>query len=112
MEIEVTAGTGSIDEDIIYADETGLMTTNWKLGENGNEQELTCRIKDEDNKLYVEFTINATAFYYNKWNTIEQGYLCGIQDMVADTINHRITSYNVCYTKLLRGSFCRIAFIT
>ncbi|QIA07053.1 WD40/YVTN/BNR-like repeat-containing protein [Draconibacterium halophilum] len=89
MEITVSEGGGIVDNDVLYPDENGVMTTKWQLGNDTNNQLLTCRILDSDNKQYVEFTIVATAYFYNNWNTITQGNLIGIQDMIADTINHR-----------------------
>lgn len=89
MEIQVTEGGGSVDNEMISADATGTMTTRWKLGETTNAQELTCRILDSDDKFYSELTLNATAFFMDKWNTISTGFLVGIQDMVRDTVNNQ-----------------------
>lgn len=89
LEIEVSDGNGSVDDTSVTADETGKMSTRWKLGNDKNDQILSCRILDASDKVYKEFTINATAFLTDKLNTIKSGFLVGIQDMVSDTVNHR-----------------------
>ena len=93
MKIEVTEGGGIVDSDIIYADNNGEMTTQWELGNSSNEQVLSCQVLDPENKVYIEFTIEATAFFLDQWNTVKTGYLVGIQDMVADTVKQRSMMY-------------------
>lgn len=89
LEITLTKGGGSVDQEVIQADENGKMTTKWKLGNASNEQELNCRILDSNGMIYGEFNIRATAFIMNDWNEISQGLLVGIQDMVYDTVRQR-----------------------
>ena len=89
LEIQVTSGNGSVDQETVNADTDGTMTTRWKLGDDINEQSLQCRILDSDDQLYYEFTISATAFLSDKLNVLKDGPLIGIQDMVRDTLNQR-----------------------
>ena len=89
IELEVTQGGGSLDKTTIEAGSDGKMLTRWKLGNEENQQTLIGTIYDADGRYYSEFTINANAFFTDKWNTITKGFLVGIQDMVRDTVNQR-----------------------
>ena len=89
VELEVTQGGGAIDNSTVEADSEGKMETRWKMGNEQNSQILKGKIFDADGRYYSEFTINANAFFPDKWNTITTGYLIGIGDMVADTVNNR-----------------------
>jgi photosystem II stability/assembly factor-like uncharacterized protein len=89
MELEVAIGDGKIDKQKILADESGKMTTKWQLGSKSNEQILNAKIFDSSGQLYADFEMEATAILFDGWNTINSGYLLGIQDMVRDTINQR-----------------------
>ena len=88
-ELEVTQGGGTLEKTTIDADSNGKMLTRWKLGNEKNQQTMKGKIFDADGRYYSEFTINANAFFPDKWNTITTGFLVGIQDMVSDTINQR-----------------------
>lgn len=94
LEIEVTQGGGSVDQNLIDIHTNGEMITKWKLGTESNIQILTCRILASDKEIYPEFTISATAYFTNSLNTLSSGYLVGIQDMVSDTLNQRSMMYN------------------
>lgn len=87
--LEVTQGGGFIDNSVIEADSNGKMLTRWKMGNEQNQQTVKGKIFDASDRYYSEFTINANAFFTDKWNTITTGYLIGIGDMVADTVNNR-----------------------
>ncbi len=89
MELLVTTGGGRVDETVIEANSNGKMVTKWKLGSDSNTQIVKAKILDAENRLYCEFTIQATAFFYNNWNTITSGYLTQIEDMTFDTITNR-----------------------
>lgn len=89
IELEITQGGGSIDKTTIEAGSDGKMLTRWKLGNEENQQTVKGTIYDADGRFYSEFTINANAFFPDKWNTITDGFLIGIGDMVKDTINNR-----------------------
>jgi hypothetical protein len=89
IELEVLKGAGILDKTTIEADSNGKMVTRWKLGDENNQQTVKGKIYDSSGKFYSEFTINANAFFPNKWNTITTGFLVGIQDMVRDTVNQR-----------------------
>ena len=64
LEIQVTQGGGSVDQNLINIHTNGEMTTKWKLGTESNNQVLTCRIVNSDKEVYPEFTITATAHFY------------------------------------------------
>jgi hypothetical protein len=89
IELEVLKGGGILDKTTIEADSSGKMVTRWKLGNENNQQTVKGKIYDSSGQFYSEFTINANAFFPNKWNTITTGFLVGIQDMVRDTVNQR-----------------------
>jgi photosystem II stability/assembly factor-like uncharacterized protein len=89
IELEITKGGGTLDKTTIEADSNGKMLTRWKLGNEENQQTVKGTIYDADGRYYSEFTINANAFFPDKWNTITKGFLVGIQDMVRDTVNQR-----------------------
>jgi len=89
IELEVLKGGGILDKTTIEADSNGKMLTRWKLGNENNQQTVKGKIYDSSGQFYSEFTINANAFFPNKWNTITTGFLVGIQDMVRDTVNQR-----------------------
>ena len=89
IELEVLEGGGILDKTIIEAGNDGKMLTRWKLGNEENLQTVKGTIYDADGHYYSEFTINANAFFPDKWNTITKGFLVGIQDMVRDTVNKR-----------------------
>ena len=89
LEITAIKGGGSVDNDVVIADQSGKMATRWTMGSDSNDQKLSCRILDSNNQIYSEFEIYATALFPNQWNTVKLGYLVGIQDMVRDTLNQR-----------------------
>jgi len=89
IELEVLKGGGILDKTTIEAVNDGKMLTRWKLGNEENQQTVRGTIYDADGRYYSEFTINANAFFPEKWNTITKGFLVGIQDMVRDTVNKR-----------------------
>jgi len=89
MELEVVSGNGNVDNTVIEADNQGKMITRWKLGDETNLQQITAKIYDSTGRFFYEFEIQATAFFHNKWNTVTDGFLIGIGDMVKDTINNR-----------------------
>ncbi|MBK6283327.1 MAG: exo-alpha-sialidase [Draconibacterium sp.] len=89
IELEIISGNGSVDNTLIEADNQGKMVTSWKLGNETNVQQIKAKIFDSSNQFYSEFEIQATAFFLDKWNTITDGFLIGIGDMVKDTINNR-----------------------
>jgi hypothetical protein len=89
LELLVTAGGGRVDETVIEANSNGKMITKWKLGSDSNTQIIKAKILNAENRLYSEFTIHATAFFQNDWNTITTGYLTQIQDMAFDTLHRR-----------------------
>jgi photosystem II stability/assembly factor-like uncharacterized protein len=89
IELQVTEGGGTLDKTTIEADNAGKMLTRWKLGDEQNQQTVKGKIFDASGKYYSEFTINANAFFPDKWNTFTTGYLIGIGDMVTDTVNNR-----------------------
>jgi len=64
LEIQVTQGGGSVDQNLINIDSNGRMITNWKLGNESNNQILTCRIVNSEKEVYPEFTITAAAHFY------------------------------------------------
>ncbi|HPF52451.1 MAG TPA: hypothetical protein PK335_12790 [Draconibacterium sp.] len=64
LEIQVTQGGGSVDQNLINIDSNGRMTTKWKLGGESNSQVLTCRIINSEKEVYPGFTITATAHFY------------------------------------------------
>lgn len=105
MELQATAGDGSLDDEIIFADANGNMVTKWQLGHDSNEQVVTCHIFDSEDKLYSEFNIEATAFLLDQWNTVTTGYLVGIDDMVRDTIRQRTLMYNEGQMWVLKNTF-------
>lgn len=88
-EFTVETGGGVLDNTTVEADSNSKMTTRWKLGDEKNQQTVKGKIFDADGRYYSEFTINANAFFPDKWNTITTGFLVGIQDMVTDTVNYR-----------------------
>jgi len=89
IELEVLKGGGILDKTTIEADNNGKMLTRLKLGNEENQQTVRVTIYDNDGRNYSEFTINANAFFPDKWNTITTGFLVGINDMVRDTVNQR-----------------------
>ena len=89
IELEVLKGGGILDKTTIEAVNDGKMLTRWKLGNEENQQTVKGTIYDAGGRYYSEFTINANAFFPEKWNTITKGFLVGIQDMVRDTVNKR-----------------------
>ncbi|KAF0236650.1 MAG: hypothetical protein FD181_2554 [Prolixibacteraceae bacterium] len=89
IELEVLKGGGILDKTTIEAGNDGKMLTRWKLGNENNQQTVKGKIYDSSGEYYSEFTINANAFFTDKWNTITDGFLIGIGDMVKDTINNR-----------------------
>ncbi len=105
MEIEITAGGGSVDQEIIQSDPEGRMLTNWQLGNDINLQELTCRIFDFENNLLSEFTIESTAIFTDDWNKITNGLLVGIDDMICDTTRQRTMMYNHGGIWILKDNF-------
>lgn len=105
IKLAVKSGGGSVDKTSIIAGPDGKMATNWKLGNESNEQVLSCQILDADNKLYSEFDIEATAFFMDKWNEIKKGYLVGIDDMFSDTTRQRTMMYNEGQIWVLKNEF-------
>jgi hypothetical protein len=105
LQIAIKSGGGSVDNALITADSEGRMVTNWKLGNESNEQILSCQIVDTDNNLYSEFEIDATAFFMNEWNEIKKGYLVGIDDMVSDTSRQRSMIFNEGQIWVLKDEF-------
>ncbi len=89
MVLEMTSGNGTVEQSIVEADNEGKMLTRWKLGDEVNDQQITGFIYDSSERFYSEFEIQATAFFPDKLNTITNGFLIGIGDMVKDTINNR-----------------------
>lgn len=105
INLVVVSGGGSIDKTSIIADSEGKMTTNWKLGNESNEQILSCQILDADNKLYSEFEIEATAFFMDEWNEVKKGYLVGINDMLCDSTRQRTMMFNERQVWVLKNDF-------
>jgi hypothetical protein len=89
VQIEIVKGGGTLDKNFIEADNNGKILTRWKLGNEENQQTVKGTIYDADGRYFSDFTINANAFFPDKWNTITTGFLVGIQDMVRDTVNQR-----------------------
>lgn len=104
-EFVVTSGGGTIDKSIVEADSENKMTTRWKLGTEQNQQTIKGKIFDSNGKLYSEFTINATAIFLDKLNTVKRGLLVGIQDMVRDTINNRSMLISGCNIFVSKNTF-------
>lgn len=100
MELEVEEGGGSIDENILFSDNTGRMFTRWKLGTESNKQIIQATIFDSNGKYLSTTTFNANAFFLNKVNVITSGVIPFIGDMATDTVNHRtliLTGYHGFY---------------
>ncbi len=89
LELEVIDGGGSVDDNIIFADSSGKMETKWKLGDESNEQTVTAKVYDSNNRLYVETTFNAFTFFDNKWNEFKSGFFTQITDIVTDSARNR-----------------------
>ncbi len=85
LELEVIAGGGSVDNNIIFADNSGKMETKWELGDVSNEQTVTAKVYDSNDRLYVETTFNAFTFFDNKWNEFKSGNFTQITDIVTDS---------------------------
>ena len=79
IELEVLKGGGILDKTTIEAGNDGKMLTRWKLGNENNQQTVKGKIYDSSGEYYSEFTINANAFFTDKWNTITDGFLIGME---------------------------------
>ncbi len=92
--LEVTEGGGSVDQNVIYADENEVRLTRWKTGDTSNNQTIQALIYDSEDRLLSKAEFTANAFLLNNVNTISTGYLVGITDMVSDTINQQSMMYS------------------
>ncbi|MBN1822131.1 MAG: hypothetical protein JW833_15530 [Prolixibacteraceae bacterium] len=89
MEIEVTEGEGTVDQQIVYSNRNGRMLTRWKTGKNSNEQKLKAKIYDSQNRFLTETRISGISYFSGGWNLISSGLLTKIDDLIIDTMNHR-----------------------
>jgi hypothetical protein len=89
VEMEVFEGGGIIDKHTFETAGNEPLTTRWKLGADGNNQIILGKIYNTKGQLYSTFEIKATAYLFDRANTIKSGYLTTIMDMVSDTVNHR-----------------------
>lgn len=105
VQIEIVKGGGTLDKNFIEADYNGKMLTRWKLGNEENQQTIKGTIYDADGRYFSDFTINANAFFPDKWNTITTGFLVGIQDMVRDTVNQRSMLISGCNIYVSKDKF-------
>jgi photosystem II stability/assembly factor-like uncharacterized protein len=105
VELTVAAEGGTLDNTFIQAGQGNKMTTRWKLGIEQNQQTVKGKIFDDTGKFYSEITIHATAFFSDKINTIESGFLVGIDDMVRDTLKNRTMMISGGNIYILKNAF-------
>jgi hypothetical protein len=88
VQFNVIVGGGSVDQSTVITDNNGFAYTNWKLGDETNQQFVKANVFDYTGKLLSKIDFRAFGFRFNTWDTVTTGPDIRIKDMVADTINN------------------------
>jgi hypothetical protein len=84
----VNVSGGETTPNNVITDLNGIASTNWKLGNSSNHQNLKASIFDKNHEFISSVNFNAVAFRKNIWDTVSTGVDLNINDLVADKKNN------------------------